>query len=210
MNWLGKLWRKVFRKEVRKDPPPESPRDTYDEENRLIARIGQDFWEVVRGQSKPTVRQIVLTANQAGVPSEALQYVFWILMEQKGSWPSIPRDQKMALLQALRVIVAEDDLPNYRQGFQMLSPEHEEAVQDTIRRLGVWAISTLRTTIMSGYWGIFKTYQKDAAPIMAQRGVPPGKTVGMLRAFFEDALKQATRAFPHGDKLLWHLLQFPG
>ena len=210
MNWLGKLWREIFRKEVRQEPLPTSPSDTYDAENRLLAYIGQDFWNVVRGQSKATVRQIVTTAKKEGLPSAYLQYLFWVLVKQRKTWPSLPQTQYLSLIQAIEVVQVEGDMPNYRQGLQVIPPQYEKTVQEIIRALAAWASTGLLVAIMGGYWEIFRARKQEAEVLFASRGVPSNKTVGVLRAFFEDTLQQAPLGFPHGGKLLSLLFQFPG
>jgi len=133
----------MFGEDMHEPNPPEID---------IVKQTGDKITEKVIQLGPKVVRAIVEQTQQAGLPEEALQYVFWNLMERRSDWPkSLSEDEQEALLLALSLMSKSGSTPNYRSGLQVPPSDMESLVDVVVEGVAVWATGALAADILKIY-----------------------------------------------------------
>ncbi len=168
-------------------------------EDEILNKVAEELLQVIYKQSKPILRQILVTANANGFPVEFLQYVFWLLVENQRDWPSsLKPPQKKALALIRSILLNSGEMPSYRSGLEVPPGDTEPYLDATFEALSIWA-QKLAVPLIKEYMRLLKKYSK--AIRKANPEIPKRMEMLYLKSAFESALRYRPQNFNRGQLL---------
>lgn len=165
-NFMSRLWERMTGAPHSGDPP----------ENQILKKVIAEFEAAALAQGKMFGQQVIAEANKAGLPPEALQYLFWTLVEQSGTW-DLPAEGRRALILARDLMVRSDRVPAYHKGFQPVPPALEAQVDQAIARLSIWAQGKMRGSLTKALMASAQKYEAAMAQVLMRHDGLEGKTL---------------------------------
>ena len=169
-------------------------------EDQVVEKMAADLAGAIEGHGKAFVRQVVIIANQVGVPPKYLQYVFWTLVEGQRGWPEMRTTTKQALAFGRDVMVQTMATPAYRDGLEVPPFEVEGQIDMAVKKTALWVATAMHSSIVKAYLAKLKKW--NAAMQKATFGrLPPDKALPYLKRLFEAQLERNAAKFDGGSLL---------
>ena len=186
---LKRLWKKWTGK-----PSYQGPSRT---EDSVVDAFATDLAKTaIAPQSKAFVRQVAVEASKAGVPSEYLPYIFWLITEKRDGWPPLDPGQAEALSIARSLTLSEGDMPFYTSTMTVPPVEMESRVDQAIDKVAMWAWGPMSAKMLRGYSAALKKWAPQMASVATE--LPPDKSATYLKMLFEAHLSRNPDRFLDG------------
>lgn len=130
-----------------------------EEKVKLLKRVAEDFVNVLDKQGNAIIRQVVLEAQKAGVPSQFYPYVFFSLMEQMRAWPRMSKWLQDALKMVKEILFHSGKTPSYSSSLKLPDVQMEEAVETTLEALALWGGTKFTATLLGEFSELIKKYK---------------------------------------------------
>lgn len=150
----------VFGKTEAKEPlPPE----TYESLAAMLKYIAKVVWDkAIIKQSRLVLHQIAANAANFGIRGD-LPYFYYLLFERSRDWPPMSPDDREAIMFAEMIITEAAVIPNYYNGFSVVSESKEGAMDEALKEFAVWARTGLRDAMLKDYLPIIQKYAPSAS-----------------------------------------------
>ncbi len=200
-----KLWEKVkalWRKWTHGDDSVEATewKAPATAEDQVVKKMADELGDVIESHGKPFVRQVVIIANEVGVPPKYLQYLFWTLVEGQRGWPEMQPAAKKALAFGRDVMVQAMATPAYRSGLTVPPFEIEGQVDMAVKKTAFWVMTAMHASILKKYLAGLKKWDPAMRKAVAGR-LAPNKAMPYLKSLFEAQLDRNASKFNNGDLL---------
>lgn len=198
---LKRRWKKWKGKRKFTGPTPS--------EDQVVDHFADDFVEHVLWPSSTSfLRQVVLEANKAGIPSQYLPYVFWALVDGRKWWPNMHPMMVKGLRIALSLVRSQGDMPNYRGALSTPPPEMHTALDQTIKGLAMWTLNGWAPSLIGGYTKMLKKWERQMVRAVGD-SLPSDKAMAYLKVLFEGYLRKQPGRFLDGmllERVVFDLL----
>ena len=169
---------------------------------RMSKQVGKELEAFAINQGAWIAEVITKAAKSARVPRDAQAYLFWLLVEQSGQWPTLDPAKKTALSQAVFLMEQSNAAPNYTANFNLPDEDVEEQIENVIEAAATWAKGPFRAKLLRQYLTILDKKKAAAARLL---GSTPDVGRGRLEGSFLTAVKRHPRWFGHPNLLFWAL-----
>ena len=156
------------------------------EEEKVLAALGKDFEDFILAQAKPITNALIESANKAGLPSEYLPYLIYLLFEQKSGWPRMGKSSVDAISTMLKILIESGNTPRYRKALQMPSGSEEFLVDEAIKKFAGWGLTRFAASLLQEYMRLLKRYSREWAK--ASPATPRKKSMAVLDYIFKDSI----------------------
>ena len=169
-------------------------------EDTLMQGVGQRLDRNLTKIGKEAYKELLSLANKAGIPSDALPYVLWVLDSNAGL-PHLPQKEGKALQMAMDVMRRTGWLPHYSSAFTVVDNlQIDQAIDKLSRNLGTWSLRSMYPEILKAYQDALKS-QVKAVPKATQGRVAPQDAFNFLRLSFRQVVTIDSSMFRDGELL---------
>lgn len=187
-NFMTKLWERMTGAPHEGDPP----------ENQILKKIIAEFEAAALARGQDFGQQVIVEANKAGLPPEALQYLFWVLVEQSATW-NLSAEGRRALILARDLMVRSDRVPAYHKGFQQIPAALENQVDRVVSRLSIWAQGKMASGLLKMLMTSAQKHEAQMARILKRHDGLEGKTLMYIYRGLRGAADTQPAWFQHPD-----------
>ena len=148
-------------------------------ENKHLQVIARRFLASLSPIPKALIRETVSLATKNGFytgdhKKDALAYLWYVLMENRSSWPSMSKDEYNALVAVMDYVAYSGETLKYRGVMRMPEGKTEHQIDKTIIELALWALNLIRTEVKTNLTNICKdegkTYVKETEEFKGATG----------------------------------------
>ena len=149
-NVLDKIYESIWGR-PRQGPEPV--------ENAFLRRIAHKLHTSLAPIPPALIRESVMQSQKRGlysgdVKKDALAYVWYTLMENRRSWPSMSLKERKALFATLSILSFFGGIPKYKGVLRLPDPDLEESVDEVVLSLAKWSLQIIQTDVKDTFYRI--------------------------------------------------------
>jgi len=120
--------------------------------------------------ARPFYRQIAIEANKFGLSGAGIQYMFWVVFENRKSWPNMGPSLTRALADCIVIAANAGGVPNYSRNLEVPPIDEENLLDKAIVSLANWGSDVLGPALKRDWDRIVANGVKSLPEDMKRKG----------------------------------------